>query len=210
MVEIEGKGLLGSDAVLVAHGRRISVRIPLPGEHMVLNAAAAACVGNILGLTMEEIAAGIVRVSSVSGRTNIIHMSEYTIIDDCYNANPASMKAAVELLAIADTEKVAILGDMLNLGEETNCYHGEIGTLAARLGIDRICCVGELSRHMFREAVEQGKDRIQADWFPDTEALLERITADRAALVPAGCTVLIKASHDIGFAKVLELLRGES
>lgn len=210
MVETEGKGLLGSDAVLVAHGRRISVRIPLPGEHMVLNAAAAACVGNILGLTMEEIAAGIVRVSSVSGRTNIIHMSEYTIIDDCYNANPASMKAAVELLAIADTEKVAILGDMLNLGEETNCYHGEIGTLAARLGIDRICCVGELSRHMFREAVEQGKDRIQADWFPDTEALLERITADRAALVPAGCTVLIKASHDIGFAKVLELLRGES
>ncbi len=116
------------------------------------------------------------------------------------------MKAAVELLAMADTEKVAILGDMLNLGVETDQYHGEIGSLAARLGIDRIHCVGELSRHMYREAVEQGKDRIKASWFPDTNALLEQIAAGRADLVPDGSTVLIKASHDIGFAGVLEAL----
>lgn len=231
LTDIKGRGLLGSDAALVIRnspdqgagnrsgesGRagqtsaggtqtRTPVHIPLPGEHMVLNAAAAACVANVLGLTEKETAAGIARVSSVSGRTNIIKMSDYTIIDDCYNANPASMKAAVELLAMADTEKVAILGDMLNLGVETDQYHGEIGSLAARLGIDRIHCVGELSRHMYREAVEQGKDRIKASWFPDTNALLEQIAAGRADLVPGGSTVLIKASHDIGFAGVLEAL----
>lgn len=238
MTDIVGRGLQGSDATLVirngagpehrgsgtggsrdteqvsVEGReqdsRISVHIPLPGEHMVLDAAAAACVASVMGLTKEQTAAGIAGVAAVSGRTNIISTSHYTIIDDCYNANPASVKAAVELLAMADTEKVAILGDMLNLGGKTQRYHGKIGSLAAHLGIDRLYCVGELSRHMFREAREQGKDKIHVEWFQDTDAILERIGADRRELVPEGSTVLVKASHDMGFARVLEALKEET
>ncbi len=214
MADIEGKGLLGSEAVLVMRGSaretRISVRIPLPGEHMVLNAAAAACVANLLGLTGEEIAAGMAGVSAVSGRTNIIRTSRNTIIDDCYNANPASVKAAVELLAMADTEKAAILGDMLNLGSESDRYHGEIGVLAAKLGIDRIVCVGEESRHMYREARAHAGDRMETFWFPDTESLLEALRGERESLAPEGSSVLVKASHDLHFADVVKFLREET
>ena len=151
------------------------------------------------------------------------------------------MKAAVNLLAMADTEKVAILGDMLNLGEGSHRYHGEIGRQAGLLGIGHILCVGSESEHMFREAqahvggaiaegsdttdaaqenavragVKEGKTfpavqahgKAQVRWYPDTNALLEALAADCGRLVPEGSTVLIKASHDMGFAGVLEHLK---
>ena len=208
----------------------LPVHIPLPGEHMVLNAAAAACVAGLLGLSQDEIAAGIAKVSAVSGRTNILRLPRYTIIDDCYNANPASVKAAVSLLAMADTEKVAILGDMLNLGEKSSDYHAEIGRQAGMLGIDRILCVGEESGHMFRAAEEyvkaktggsrcmdrdilaetakeHGSAETGISWFPDTPALMKALAADLSGLVPEGSTVLVKASHDMGFGEVLKFLR---
>lgn len=212
MAEIQGRGLWGSDAVLVMggedsgalHAEQERVHIPLPGEHMVLNAAAAACVGKVLGLTPEEIRAGLADVSAVSGRTNIIRTTHYTVIDDCYNANPASVKAALELLAMADTRKVAILGDMLNLGEESDRYHEESGRQAASLGIDHLVCVGEESRHMFRGAREQGHEQIRISWFPDAEAVLAALETDCGGLIPEGSSVLIKASHDMRFAKILD------
>lgn len=208
MVEIKGRGLWGSDAVMVLGGQEPTpVHIPLPGEHMVLNGACAACVANLLGMTPTEIAEGLSRVCTISGRTNILRLDRYTLIDDCYNANPASVKAAIELLSMADTEKVAILGDMLNLGEESDRYHGDAGTQAALLGIDRLICVGEESRHMSQAAERQGGDKIRVRWFPDTDTLLGLLKEDRSCLAPEGSTVLIKASHDMGFAKVLEALR---
>ena len=220
MSEITGKGLWGSEATLVMRRNssedgfkapdKIRVSIPLPGEHMVLNAAAAACVGSVLGLTQEEIAAGLSDVAAVSGRTNIIQTAHYTVIDDCYNANPASVKAAVELLAMADTKKTAILGDMLNLGEESDRYHAQAGRQAAMLGIDHILCVGEESRHMYHGAKEQANEKQHISWFPDTETLLKALEEDAAGLIPEGSSVLIKASHDMNFAKILDLVLAQS
>lgn len=216
MGDIRSKGLWGSEARLMIKQenqesrREIPVRIPLPGEHMALNAAAAACVAALLGLTDEEIAAGIAGVNTISGRTNIIRRGRYTIIDDCYNANPASVSAAIDLLALADTEKVAILGDMLNLGEETQRYHREAGIHAARAGAGRILCVGEESRYMYQGAYDNAAQTAKVFHFPDTEALLKGLETDLAGLVPEGSTVLIKASHDMGFAKVLEYLQSRA
>lgn len=214
MTEITGKGLRGSEATLTIR-RELSgqegaetkrVTVPLPGGHMVLNAAAAACVGEVLDLAIDEIAAGLADVTAVSGRTNILQTSHYTVIDDCYNANPASVKAALELLAQADTHKVAILGDMLNLGEESDRYHAQAGRRAAELGIDFIVCVGEQSRHMFEAAKKQGNGQVQSFWFPDTGEVLAALEADCSRLIPEGSSVLIKASHDMGFAKILDLV----
>ena len=92
---MESHGLFGTDAVLHLKDKSFAVKVPLPGAHMVLNAAAGALVGSLLGLTTEEIAAGIAKITPVSGRNNLIPLEKYTLIDDCYNANGKSMKAAI-------------------------------------------------------------------------------------------------------------------
>ena len=195
------------------------MHVPQPGRHMVLNAAAAACVAGLFGLSDGQIAAGIGKVASVSGRTNIISTPHYTIIDDCYNANPASVKAAIDLLAMADTRKVAILGDMLNLGENSHAYHAEIGSYAAEAGIDCIYCVGEESRYMYEAACGGPNPEATASahplapsprhvlHYPDRNALLRALAAEREELLPEGGTILIKASHDCGFADILAYLQ---
>lgn len=226
---IESHGLWGSDAVLRfrlpgdaggakkaagmdgADADELSIQVPLPGTHMVLNAAAAACVAVLFGLSAREIARGISRVEPVSGRNNLIRLSEYTLIDDCYNANPASMRAAIDLLAMADTEKVAILGDMFELGENSDALHAGVGEYAAAAGIDRILCVGENSRHTFQAAADHAEETAEIMHFPDRETLLKALEEKQEEYIPRGSTVLIKASHGMEFAGVLEFLkeRGE-
>lgn len=208
--DVVSRGLWGSDARLRMGEREFEVHVPLPGTHMVLNAAAAACVAGILGLTTEQIAAGIEKITPVSGRNNLLRLKKYTLIDDCYNANPASMRAALDLLTMADTEKVAILGDMFGLGEEnTEELHKQVGVYAAEKGIDRILCVGERSKHMFQAACDHAEETGQIVHFPNLEALLTALGQEREEYVPDGCTVLIKASHAMEFGKVLERLQQE-
>lgn len=233
---MESHGLWGSDAVLRLRGfenpervnkfagdyrdaavnmaadkSEITVHVPLPGSHMVLNAAAAACVARLFGLTLEEIARGIEKIEPVSGRNNLIRLSGYTLIDDCYNANPASMRAAIDLLAMADTEKVAILGDMFELGENSDALHAGVGEYAAAAGIDRIICVGENSRHTFGAAADHAEETTHITHFPDRETLLKALEEKQEKYIPKGSTVLIKASHGMEFVRVLEFLkeRGE-
>ena len=208
--DVVSKGLWGSDAVIRMGEEAFEVHVPLPGIHMVLNAAAAACVAGVLGLTPEQIAAGIEKIMPVDGRNNLIRLQHYTLIDDCYNANPASMKAALDLLAMADTEKVAILGDMFGLGEENEPgLHQQVGTYAAEKGIDRILCVGERSVHMFQAACGHAEETGHIVHFPNLDALLTALRQERKEYVPDGCTVLIKASHAMEFEKILELLKQE-
>ena len=208
--DVVSRGLWGSDAVIRMGGAAFEVHVPLPGIHMVLNAAAAACVAGVLGLTSEQIAAGIGKIMPVNGRNNLIRLQNYTLIDDCYNANPASMQAALDLLAMADTEKVAILGDMFGLGEENEPgLHRQVGMYAVEKGIDRILCVGERSVHMFQAACSHAEETGHIVHFPNLEALLTALRQERKEYVPDGCTVLIKASHAMEFEKVLELLRQE-
>ena len=207
---VVSRGLWGSDARIRMGEAEFQAHVPLPGAHMVLNAAAAACVAEILGLTAEQIAAGIEKITPVSGRNNLIRLPRYTLIDDCYNANPASMRAALDLLSLADTEKVAILGDMFGLGEENNEeLHEQVGVYAAEKGIDRILCVGERAQYMFQSACDHAEETCQITHFPTLEALLAVLEKEREEYVPDGCTVLVKASHAMEFEKVVEVLRKE-
>ena len=137
--EIVSHGLRGTDAVLHLPLGEIRVHIPVPGSHMVYNALAGACVGMKLGLTLEEIQAGITSLKTIAGRTNLIDTGSLLIIDDCYNANPVSMKASLDVLSAADGRTVAVMGDMFELGPYAPALHAGVGDYLGKRGIDCDC-----------------------------------------------------------------------
>lgn len=205
--EVQSRGLWGSTATLHnAAGESYEIEIPLPGAHMVLNATAAACVAEHLGLTAEEIRSGLKKVEAVGGRNNLVRTESYTLIDDCYNANPVSMKAGIDLLCMADTVTAAILGDMFELGEGSDAMHAEVGAYAAQKGVNCIICVGKSSLHMYNAAKKEGTES-RVFYFGTREELLTALGKETGALLPEGSTVLIKASHGMRFAEVVGRLR---
>lgn len=200
--DIISLGLFGSTCTIHYEDKALSVTVPLPGLHMILNALAATAVGNLLGLSGEEIRAGIEAVKPTGGRSNIIRHEKYTLIDDCYNANPVSMRAAIDLLSTADTRRVALLGDMFELGEREQALHYELGAYAATGKVDALICVGKLSAHMYQGAREAS--------FPGTLLYYETRDALIAALpdlIKTKDTILIKASHGMGFEQVVKALQ---
>ena len=202
--DLKDNGLLGSEAIIHAGLDEIGVIIPIPGIHMVNNALAATAVGLLLNLTMEQIAHGIKNVSSVAGRSNIVKTSKYILIDDCYNANPVSMKSAVDLLSTAKGRKVAILGDMFELGEDEDFLHKEIGKYAVKKQIDTILCTGILSKNMYDGGTLANRESKKSEirWFQTKNELLVNL----ADILKDGDTVLIKASHGMGFSEVVDVL----
>lgn len=198
--DCENQGLSGSKARIHREGRSFEAVITLPGEHMIYNALAATAVATVLGLSDEEIQAGIAAVEPVGGRSHIIRKENVTIIDDCYNANPVSMKAAIDLLSMAASRTVAVLGDMFELGSNENTLHYEVGAYAAEKGIDMILCVGRLSRNMYEGALAVKESTSKAYYFVDKAALLEQL----GGLLHAGDSVLVKASHGMHFEELIE------
>ena len=197
--QIENKGLFGSEAILHVMGQMTDVQIPLPGRHMVINATAAAAVANLLGLDMEEITQGIESVQAVGGRSNIIAKKDYTVIDDCYNANPVSMCAAIDLLKMAEGRKVAVLGDMFELGTDSDKMHASVGAYAVANLVDVLICVGENSKHMYEAAVAAKTAGQQVCYFATRDEMLGEL----AKLLQKDDTILVKASHGMGFDKVI-------
>ncbi len=178
-----------------------NVHVPKPGIHMVYNALAATAVGRILNLSFEEIKSGIEEQENVSGRFNIINENGIRIIDDCYNANPMSMKASLEVLDKADTRKVAVLGDMGELGENEEKLHEEVGEKAAALNIDLLITIGSLSKMTAQAAMKNPK--LKVVMFDD----MEDFKAEAPKLIKKGDTVLVKASHFMKFDLIVNFLR---
>lgn len=196
--DIHSLSLRGTSCTLHLGDTTIDTMIPIPGEHMVYNALAGALVGKELGLTSKEIKAGIEALVPVSGRNNMIATDSLLIIDDCYNANPVSMKASLDVLAGADTRKVAILGDMFELGETEKELHAECGRYAAEKGIDVLICIGELSKNTAQAASD-----IQCHYFDTKTAFF----AEYQHLLRKNDTVLVKASHGMEFPEIVDKLK---
>lgn len=176
--------------------------VPLPGIHMVSNALAGAAVGYTLGLTSEEIKAGIEGLPSIPGRNNIIKTGRLIILDDCYNANPVSMKASIDVLDMAIGRKVAILGDMGELGDNTGELHREVGAYAAEKGIDLVCGIGPISRELV-DGAAKGEHAAQGLWFETKADFLSAM----GGLLKEGDNVLVKASHGMQFTEIVEALQ---
>ena len=159
-------------------------------------------VGRELGLTNKEIKAGIESLVPVSGRNNMISTDSLLIIDDCYNANPVSMKASIDVLATADSRTVAILGDMFELGENEANMHREVGIHASEKEIDVLVCIGPLANHIAEGASESKKKT--AVYHFDTKA---DFLAYADLIVQKGDSILVKASHGMEFPEIVEKLQ---
>ena len=198
--EMQSRGLFGSDFKMTLFGEELTASVPLPGQHMVINALAAASVGHILGMNSADILVGIASVQATGGRSNIMKLADKTVIDDCYNANPVSMKSAIDLLMMAEGRKVVILGDMFELGTEELALHHEVGMYAAMAPLDGMIFIGNLSKEMYEGAM---KLRAMPEYYPDKESFFKAHKAEDFA----DTTVLVKASHGMHFEEIVEWLK---
>ena len=170
-------------------------------------------------MSLSAIRDGISSVEGMSGRSHLIHTQDYLLVDDCYNANPKAMQAAIDLLQSAQGRKVAILGDMFELGGNSEAMHASVGAYAKNK-VDVLICCGRLSKHMY-DAAKDGSQKTF--WFETREELIAEIEKERKlqaapidwssepeqtmGLLENDDTILIKASHGMGFEKLLDVLQ---
>ena len=194
-------GIEGTRCVINVNGNEVELIVPLPGKHMVLNALTACAIGSICGVSTNDMKNGIEKLEPVGGRVNIIKTDKYTLIDDCYNANPVSMKASIDVLTYANNRKVAILGDMFELGKDEKALHGSIGLHIANTSIDILVTIGQLSVCIDEYAVLNGYKGEIIHFNTLDEFMLER-----ANILKDGDTVLVKASHGMHLEKIINSL----
>ena len=192
---IENNGEGGVGCTLCFDGKELNVTIPAIGSYMVSNALAAVAVGRLLGLNDEQLKNGVEAYKTVGSRANVVNTGRLRIIDDCYNANPTSVKASLDTLKNFSGRTVAILGDMKELGANELSLHYDTGAYAKETGIDRVISVGPLAKELAK-----GADDL---WFESIEALEKELPA----LIKDGDTVLVKASHSMHFEKIVEFLK---
>lgn len=199
---MSSKGLAGTEMDVVIQGRRFHVQVPLPGMHMVTNALAAAAIGVDLGLSDEEIAEGIQAFRPVDGHSSIFETDRFTVMDDCYNANPVSMRAGLDVLAEVSERKVAILGDMFELGEAEEQMHYDIGVYAAGKGIDLLIFIGDLAKQYALGACSVSPAQTMQYFTTQEEAQMAL-----PSLLKNGDAIFVKASHGMHFEKIVATLR---
>ena len=199
------QGLQGSEFLLCTPLGEAPCRLPLPGRHNISNALAAAAAGHRLGLYPDEIARGLATVSLTGMRQEIKEgIRGSTIIDDTYNASPASVMAALQLLSdVTDRGRtIAVLGDMYELGPETAPAHRAVGEYAAALRIDYLFTVGELAGEIARGASAAGMPACQVGVYPDNQSAIAVIRD----FIKDGDVVLIKGSRAAHMEEIVEPL----
>ncbi|MBL9058909.1 MAG: UDP-N-acetylmuramoyl-tripeptide--D-alanyl-D-alanine ligase, partial [Mangrovicoccus sp.] len=186
------------------------VRLATPGRHFAANAAGALAVVAGIGGDLQAAADGLASWLPPGGRgtreTVRTPAGAFALIDDAYNANPASLAAALEVLAAAAPaggQRVAILGDMLELGPDEAALHAAVAALPAMAAIDRVHCAGPRMQHL-HAALPAAKRGFRAETAAELAALLE---ADPGALARPGDVVLVKGSFGSRVATVVDALR---
>lgn len=181
-------------------GERVLVELPMLGKHNVVNAMAAMAVAYLKGVSLKKAASQLKVFSGIKMRQQIHIKDGCTIIDDTYNANPDSMKAGISVLKNYKSKgrKIAILGDMLELGEEEIFYHKEIGEMAADSSIDILLTKGDLSKHISHVAKEKNQDLLVKHFNSNSEV----ISYLKEILLP-GDTIFLKGSRGMALDEVV-------
>ena len=193
----------GFDAFGFAQDAPVSCTLALQGLHNVSNAVSAAAVGHAAGMSLEACAQALEEARPESGRQEILTSANgVNVINDSYNANPDSMHAALTTLSALDVagKRVAVLGDMGELGSFAEDLHRRVGTLCASVNLDLLVCVGDLARFIAEAAVDAGFDP-EAVTCTDTN---QQALAYLAPRLKAGDTVLVKASHFMRFDEIVK------
>ncbi|MBQ5987380.1 MAG: UDP-N-acetylmuramoyl-tripeptide--D-alanyl-D-alanine ligase, partial [Clostridia bacterium] len=198
---VQDYGLAGSECTIVAKDRRFDVRISAYGAHMVYAALEGAAVGIAFGFSDDEIRTGIANYVPVDGRAGIVQTGMLTVVNDCYNANPDSTASALRSLGRTQgARKIAILGDMGELGDDGPRLHRETGRIAAESGVDALYACGTLAREIADGAREAGLNETR-----HFDTLEELLAALPGQFQPGDC-VLVKASHAMAFENVISVL----
>jgi UDP-N-acetylmuramoyl-tripeptide--D-alanyl-D-alanine ligase len=190
----------GSDFTILEGAHRCRAQLPVPGLHMVQNALLAVAAGRVFGLSLEECASGLAAAPLTKARLQIKEVHGVQFIDDSYNANPESMKAALRTLVEldADGKRIAVLGEMGELGAESERGHREVGEEAATLGIDQLITIGEMGGIMARAAEKAGLEKSTT---VGSTAEAAHLLGELAA---PGDLVLVKGSRLARTERVLE------
>ena len=190
----------GTKCTLALDDRKIDVEIPAYGNHMVYATLAGASVGIALGLTDDDIKKGISDYKTVGSRSNIINKGNFIVIDDCYNANPDSVKSGIDSMKSFEGRHICVLGDMLELGDNKENFHYEIGKYAADNDVSAVLCVGDLSRNTVEGACDGG---IFAKLFKNNAELISYLNS----FIEDNDSILVKASHAMNFVEISDFLR---
>ena len=194
-------GSVATEFTLTYRGTDYDFEIPMLGRHNVSNALGAIAAGLILGLSVEDIQRGISTLTTTKMRYEVIRRDGLTIINDAYNASPASMRVAIKTTSeVYNGRLIAVLGDMLELGEISERVHREIGAELVENKCDTLITWGELGKFIASGAREAGLKNIYS--FGTHEDAAKKILE----LVKDGDTILFKASHVMHMEKIIELI----
>ncbi len=206
---VEGDGCFTFD-IKTPDGVAKDFRIELLGIHNVYNATVAYAVGKLAGICDSRIRQGLLNFENAAMRQNIYENKGYTVIEDCYNASPESMAASLSVLCSKAKQgrKVAVLGDMLELGEQSDILHFGVGKKAAELGIDEILCFGPRAHKTAEGAISAGMGAECVTVFADNNDPegFARIVAGK---LTDGDTVLFKASRGMALERITKILSEE-
>ncbi|MDH3974727.1 MAG: UDP-N-acetylmuramoyl-tripeptide--D-alanyl-D-alanine ligase [Deltaproteobacteria bacterium] len=199
--EVEwGKGTL---FILEAGEKRIPVLLPIYGIHQLYNALAASTVAYAMGFELEEMREGLEEYESYSGRMEIISKGGITIINDSYNANPPSLRSAIEtMIKLADGRKIAVLGDMLELGETAPLIHSRLGRYVHEKGVDMLVTFGALAEKIAEGAVNSGMDSKNVHAFDDKSELIRYLKDESGP----GDWLLVKGSRGMKMEEITAAL----
>lgn len=200
---LELMGMEKTKCTIHTPGGSFDAMIPMPGDHMVLNALSAVTVGLEMGLSFAEIKEGIENFVPTKNRMNIMKLENgITVLNDVYNANPVSVKASLNILANAEGRKVGILGFMGELGEYASQMHEEVGAYAAEKEIDLLFCIGRFNVEMMQGAKNSGLKEVYC--FDSQEDFWNK----GLAMLKKGDAVLVKASRSMALEKTVEKIQG--
>ena len=190
----------GTDFTILEGAHRCRAQLPVPGLHMVQNALLAVAAGRVFGLSLEDCAAGLIAAPLTKARLQIKEIHGVQFIDDSYNANPDSVKAALHTLVElgADGKRVAVLGEMRELGSESEHGHREVGETAADLGVDHLIAIGSVAAAIASAAEHAGLRNSRTVNSPTEAAEI------LAEIAQPGDLVLIKGSRAARTERVME------
>ena len=202
-LNVESDGTSRLTCTVRTPATQFEAEIPALGTHMVYPTLIASALAEHFGMGGDEITQGIQGFLPTKMRMNVIRCpGDIVILNDAYNANPQSMRAAAAVLSDArGRRKVAVVGDMKELGPSSEAFHRAVGGYFAAAGIDHLIAIGDLARFMAEGARAAGLD--QADYFPDLEQAGQALLRE----LRAGVTILVKASRSMAFEKIVDFLQ---
>ena len=203
--DVEYKGIASVCFTLAERGgESVSITLSYPGRHMIQNALCAATIGRLLGISLADVKRGLEGFRLTGMRLDITKsVQDVTIINDTYNASPDSMKAALQVLGRAEGRRIAVLGDMLELGRFSEALHREVGEYAAQTGIDALFTCGALGRYIREGALLEAKDCGISLHFTDKPVLIALLKG----YIKPGDTVLVKASRGMRFEEIVAAIQ---